>query len=483
VTTVADGDGIQGSLRQFIANANAVAGANAMRFVPLDPLPPVVGRQPQHWIIRLATPLPALRDDGTAINGTAYRFSSGTPVVLSRHELNPTDDAGTRHPEIDLAIELAGDDGIVFERRGAIRSTTLIGAKTAIRAKADLTIERSTIEGAPAAAGQPSTSIDGIVITHGLLVVNNSIITERARYGITVDGDASLDASETEVTYCGSPSSGGGIVLHTSGSTISRCSITRNGGPGIEIDAPSNTIDSARIVDNWIGVVLHARGAETTIARNDFVWNHSGAIVGSESNGGPAKHNRITRNHFNENGGEAIAVGQIVEDETKRRTPTCNANAVGTIDAPYIEKAETVGNGDNPMIAIEGITCPNATVEVYTSFVTGRLRQRLNENERDLYSVREALKRRNIIETRDETGLNIQRLPSVGEFNYAGIVTADSNGNFKLSVPWPTQSSSTVTQQQNSGGLSVAAIAIDAPGDTSPFSGRKLVSGKPNNRL
>jgi hypothetical protein len=494
VTTTTDGDGIQGSLRQFLANANAIGGANSMRFVPLDPLPPAKGREPQHWVIHLAKPLPPITDDGTAINGTAYRFTNGTPVILSRQEIDVNDEAGTQRPEIDLFIELAGDDGLVFERRGAIRSAGLSGAKTAIRAKSDVTIERSMIEGgAPApspvgaagAAGAPvPATLDGIVITHGMLAINRSIITGLARYAITVDGDATFDAGETEITFCGSPTSGGAIILHTSGSTISRCFIHRNGGPGIELDAPSNTIDSTRLVDNWIGIVLRARATQTTIARNDLIWNRSGAIVSSEASSGPAKHNRITRNHFNENGGEAIAVGQIVEDETRRRTPACNADAIGTIDAPYIEHAEKVGDGDTPMIDVEGVACPNSSVEVYTSFVTGSLRHRIEQNERDLYSVREALKARNVIETRDDQGLNTQRLPSVGEFNYAGMAVTDASGHFKLRVPWPQQSSATVTFQQNSGGLSVAAISIDTPGNTSPFSGRKLVAGanRPNNR-
>jgi hypothetical protein len=482
VTTTADGDGIQGSLRQFLANANAVGGANSMRFVPLDPLPPVKGREPQHWVIHLAKPLPPITDDGTAINGTAYRFTTATPAVLSRQEIAVNDEAETRRPEIDLFIELAGDDGLVFERRGAIRSVGLTGAKTAIRGKSDITIERSVIGGAPAPS--PASDVDGIVITHGMLAINSSVITGLARYAITVDGDATLDASDTEITFCGSPTSGGAIILHTSRSTISRCFIHRNGGPGIELDAPSNTIDSTRIVDNWIGIVLGARASQITIAGNDLIWNRSGAIVSSEASSGPAKHNRITRNHFNENGGEAIAVGEIVADETKRRTPACNADAIGTIDAPYIERAEKVGGEDAPMIDVEGVACPNSSVEVYTSFVTGSLRHRLEQNVRDLYSVREALKQRNVIETRDDLGLNTQRLPSVGEFNYAGIAVADASGRFKLRVPWPTQSSATVTFQQNTGGLSVAAISIDAPGNTSPFSGRKLVAGsnRPNNR-
>jgi len=70
----------------------------------------------------------------------------------------------------------------------------------------------------------------------------------------------------------------------------------------------------------------------------------------------------------------------------------------------------------------------------------------------------------------------VQRLPSVGEFNYAGIATADATGHFKTTIPWPQQSSLTVTSMQNTGGLAVAAVSIDPTGDTSAFSGRKLIA-------
>jgi parallel beta-helix repeat protein len=485
VTNTADGDNIQGSFRQFIVNSNAISGADTMRFVPVSAIPEPKPHEQRHWTIHLDKPLPPLRDDGTAINGTGYHFTSATPLALSRQEMEVRDEAGSLVPETDVVVELTGDDGIVFDRRGSIRSIELHGAKTAVRANAELTIERAIIEGdAPMpeggltpAEGTPTNTIDGIVATHGVLVINNAIVRERSRYGIVIEGDATLDANQTEVAACGNTNTGGGVVLRTSGSTLSRCAIHRNGGPGIEVDAPSNTIDSNRITDNWIGIVLRARAASTTIARNDLVWNRSGAIVAAEANSGPAKHNRVTRNHFNENGGETIAIGQIVEDETKRRTPSCNPDVNGTIDAPWIERATKSGTGDNATIDVEGTACPNAVVEIYTSFVTGRLRERLSQNARDLNSVREALKSRTVVETRDYRGLNLQRLPSVGEFNYAGVVTADASGQFRVTIQWPQQSSLTVTAMQNTGGLGVAAITIDPAGDTSPFSGRRLVGG------
>jgi len=268
VTNTADGDNIQGSFRQFIINSNAVSGSNTMRFVPVSPIPEPKPREQRHWTIHLDKPLPPLRDDGTAINGTGYHFATATPLALSRQEMEVRDEAGSLVPETDVVVELTGDNGIVFERRGSIRSIELDGAKTAVLAHAELTVERAIIEGdAPMPEGgttpaegtvTTTNTLDGIVVTKGVLVINNTIVRERSRYGIVIEGDATLDANQTEVTACGNTTTGGGVVLRTSGSTLSRCAIHRNGGPGIEVDAPSNTIDSCRITDNWIGVVLRA---------------------------------------------------------------------------------------------------------------------------------------------------------------------------------------------------------------------------------
>ena len=169
-----------------------------MRFVPLDPMP-AVARGTSHWTIRLAQPLPPLRDEGTAINGTAYKFTSGTPLVLSRQELAPVDEATLPRPEVDLEVDVTGDNGIAFESRGAIRSIAIIGGATGVRTNSDLTIEHAIIE---STAGAPG--LDGVVASHGLLVINKSIVSDRVRFGVSVDGDAHLDATQLEITNCGS---------------------------------------------------------------------------------------------------------------------------------------------------------------------------------------------------------------------------------------------------------------------------------------
>ncbi len=93
---------MQGTLRQFIANANAIAGANAMRFVPVyaTELTPGVytfdrGNVPtqtgvggaQWWQLQVAAELPTLTDDFTTISGIAYNAKNGTSTLNTNSNL------------------------------------------------------------------------------------------------------------------------------------------------------------------------------------------------------------------------------------------------------------------------------------------------------------------------------------------------------------------------------------------------------------
>ncbi|NNC74165.1 MAG: hypothetical protein HKN93_01510, partial [Acidimicrobiia bacterium] len=75
----AGGSAIQGSLDQFIQNANKVDGANAMRFVP-----GVATNAPSWWRIDYTptvNPLSSINDADTTIDGTAHSSGDGTTPV------------------------------------------------------------------------------------------------------------------------------------------------------------------------------------------------------------------------------------------------------------------------------------------------------------------------------------------------------------------------------------------------------------------
>ncbi|MEM7456034.1 MAG: DUF4347 domain-containing protein [Planctomycetota bacterium] len=65
----------QGTLRQFINNANAISGANAMRFVPAVASNESVASE-EWWRIAVTTALPVISDSNTIIDGQAY-FTTG----------------------------------------------------------------------------------------------------------------------------------------------------------------------------------------------------------------------------------------------------------------------------------------------------------------------------------------------------------------------------------------------------------------------
>lgn len=79
---------VQGSLRQFIQNANAIQGANTMRFVPAAPYNPnTQGLGGSWWTLAIAgtNSLPPLTDANTTLDGTAYDAQS----PLSVRDTNP----------------------------------------------------------------------------------------------------------------------------------------------------------------------------------------------------------------------------------------------------------------------------------------------------------------------------------------------------------------------------------------------------------
>jgi hypothetical protein len=459
VTNVKDGNGIQGSLRQFITNANALPGPNAMHFVPVGGMP-----AGEPWIIRLTSPLPAIHDGGTTIDGTVHSFLTARAVGTGGYDLRPrSGDPRPPRPLVDLQIIATGDDGLTFEAPGEVKVVEIDDGRTAVRTNSDLTMDRTIIGG---------TGENGVVATAGTVTLRHVVVSDRTQHGVSAEGTTLLDMSDSEVTRCGNTSTGSAVALRVSAAVVARCAVTNNPGIGIEVDGRGDVIRGSMVVDNAVGIVLRPRAMNSNIEYNDVVWNHGGAVVG-EATGAPAKHNRIATNHFNENGGSVIGIGAPPEEES---TITCDAENLGTTGTPRVDTTSATGKEGNGEITVEGSACPNTTVEIYTSYVTTELRKHIQENAQDLSSVREALKR-NEVESRDDTGLTRLRLPSVGEFNFAGTATADASGRFRAVVRWPRQlSHAEGTFDLRGGALSVAAIAIDRDGNTSHFSRRKIVN-------
>ncbi|MEE9205602.1 MAG: FG-GAP-like repeat-containing protein, partial [Acidimicrobiia bacterium] len=116
------GQTIQGSLRQFIQNANALPGANSMRFVPAGAQNDGTGKW---WRISVTAALPSITDGNTTVDGTAYSLADGSTVLDS----NPATLGGGSVGVDNVALptvtkpefELVGDriaEGIVISAGG-----------------------------------------------------------------------------------------------------------------------------------------------------------------------------------------------------------------------------------------------------------------------------------------------------------------------------------------------------------------------------
>jgi hypothetical protein len=192
VEEVMAGRSSQGSLRQFIRNANAIAGPNAMRFLP------VTGTRNGRWHIPCASPLPAVTDRGTSIDGAAWMA------------FDPARPRTTNPQQPDLEVDVAGPgDALTVAAETTISSIALQSEGTAIRATAALKATKLNVRStAPAGVAAvvldgPGSSIDqsevdgggranGIVIeSHGARARISNTLVIHTTNGIVIRGESS----------------------------------------------------------------------------------------------------------------------------------------------------------------------------------------------------------------------------------------------------------------------------------------------------
>ena len=143
VEEVVAGRSSQGSLRQFIHNANAIAGPNAMRFLP------ATATRNGRWTIRYASPLPVLTDPSTALDGVAWMaFDPARPRTP-----NP------QQPDLEVDVVAQGD-ALTVAAETTISSMALHAEGTAIRATATLKAAKLNVRSA-APSGVAVVVLDG----------------------------------------------------------------------------------------------------------------------------------------------------------------------------------------------------------------------------------------------------------------------------------------------------------------------------------
>ncbi|HEX8619273.1 MAG TPA: right-handed parallel beta-helix repeat-containing protein [Thermoanaerobaculia bacterium] len=508
VTNTADGEQLQGSLRQFVTNANAIAGPSRMRFVPVERAPEqretTYGVPPRWWTIVLTRRLPELRDADTWINGTAYNFVSPASVANvnpGRYGEPPTMKQDERlvprleKPELELT--LTGADGIVCAARCGLSAIAVHGATNTVVTRADARFEHVLIGAAPDAAPSATFGAVGLQVESGTAVARHLLVTAQTRAGVIVGPTARLDGERLDISRCGDPAAGGAIVLLSDGSSIRSSTIAANGGAGIVVGSPdgsavanANTIDGCTISGNQAGVLLGPGSSRNVITRNEIMWNRLGGVTNAPFEGANAapRENRFSANRYNENGLRPIILNLGAENpnELSRGGENCQRTAAAAnsgITAPRLTRVEVMHEGAASRVVLHGRACPGELVELYQSYVTSGVRQA----EPELPQIR------NERTDRRETLNNEERemaLPSIGEFNYLGAANTKADGTFEATFPLPMLEAvddpsrsieetniwaSEVLPGSNPTDRAFSALAIDSAGNTSEMSVRRRV--------
>jgi Right handed beta helix region len=507
VTSAVDGDRLQGSFRQFLTNADAVTGPNAMRFVPLTPAPeqrqPIMGVPTQWWSIALSTPLPELQDDDTVIDGTAYNLISPASVLQvhpgrlgETATVRPLDRAVPLIEKPELELLLSGENGIVCAKRCGIRALSLHGSPAGVVTRGDARIEQVLIGASPDGVAAEAGTV-GLQVEKGVANVQHVLVTNQTRAGLLVGAEGRLDGQHLEISRCGDPQTGGGIILLSDGSAVRNSIIAANPGAGIIVGAldgkppaNGNTIESSAISSNQAGVILGPGSSRNIVARNDIMWNRLGGVTSAPFETAPPTQNRLSANRFDENGLRPIILNLATENpnELSRSAGGCERLAGAPnngISSPRLTgvRVEDAKEGEAvARVTIRGTACAGEVVEIYQSFVTSGIRDKVPE-----------LPRIRSEKVDRETLTNDQRemaLPSIGEFNYLGSTNAGADGTFEATFPLPvvteTEAASKseeetkiwanqVLQGAAPADRAFAAIAIDAAGNTSEMSVRRQV--------
>ncbi|MGK0617699.1 right-handed parallel beta-helix repeat-containing protein [Meiothermus cerbereus] len=482
---------VQGSLRQFLQNANAIAGANAMRFVPASPYTPnTSGSGGSWWTLSVTNPLPFVQDASTTLDGTTY--DALNPLSVRDTSPGSLGTGGTvgvdalplpQTPRPELALNFSnqtnasGTAGIRVEAQNTtIRRLSLYGqrgfstggqAAIFITSTGQATLEELVVgalpDGSdPASVGAQQNRRYGVRL-EGQATVRRSYFAYNG-YAILLNGPSAQGSliEGNEFAYNGPNSTstegapdGDSVAFWNSGSAWSTQTVFRGNlvrdvrevsggtagtdpGKGLElwysgtrnVLIENNTILRARTA----GIGIHAGARDNTIRKNliqDTLGyaGQGGAGVHLSNTGGTPLRNRITQNHFGGNRGVAIDLDAGTWTLGDGVTPNDgNCNNTSQPNLGLDFPVITLAQVVGGGLQVQGTACPGVTVEVYKALAG--------------------------------SGDTLGGLGYGEGVLYLGSGTANASGAFSFTVSLAGLAS----------GDYVSAIAIDANGNTSEFS-------------
>ena len=492
---------VQGSLRQFIQNANSVNGANYMRFVPA-----VAANAGTYWQVSVTSALAAINDPNTTVDGTAYSNSNGTTQLdtnagalgvggtvgvdsvslsqVGRPELEVVGSAA-----IAVGLDLQASNSTV--RRVAIRgfgATANNDTSANIRIGNNFTsalIEQNFLGLVASAATfttSAATSTGDNVRSAGADsgTIRNNLIGFSSGKGIQLGGTSTgwlVENNEVRYNGIGNANLDGIDIENGSGNcTVRGNLLVANEGAGVDMYMSSggNTIENNTITGNGIGAGANIEspgvrvyGASSTFSRNVINANFgAGILVTSNASGNVLTRNSIFANGTITNKGGAAASNQIGID----LLTAANSQTTGT--SPYVTvndngDADSGGNGlsNFPVITsarvlsgnlvLQGYARPGASLEL---FIAAPDPSGFGEGQTYLLTLVEG-------SAADEQATTGTYTSPVGGLT----VGTDTTNLFKFTIPLPAGVAV---------GMTLTATATGGEG-TSEFSGNIVIAAAP----
>jgi peptidyl-prolyl cis-trans isomerase B (cyclophilin B) len=309
----------QGSLRQFLLNARAIKGENALRFVPVSA--PTTGAEgARFWTVTTATALPELDDAGTTLDGAAYDRTD-----LSRLDTNPGTLGASRaqsgvpledpaRPELELRLAR----GLSVKAPVVVRNVAIVGAGVSVAGLGELTIEDVAIGvGADGSRPGPQSLVGVAVRDHARARLARVLIVDQKMHGLLAEGEARLDAEHVEISGSGGEFREGSAATLQAGGSILSHGYFHGNLRGVVLEGSGNAVVDSVFEDNS-GEGLRVRQAGNRLSRNAFFGNATA----------------------------------ILSEATP--SPACAA--------PILSAADAGLAGD---VRLTGLACPGETVEIY----------------------------------------------------------------------------------------------------------------------
>ena len=492
----------QGSLRQFIQNANAITGENYMRFVPAVP------RNSENWWtvdLNLVDDqenlyaLPPITDRYTTVDGTAYSYTDGKSIVDSNSgSVSAPGPVGTQEtslspyqmPELEVN---ANDKGSIFTvkasnttvKRVALYNTPAetehYPAAIFVDSGTNVLIEDNFV--GPRADGEsPATderAYEGIIVApHSQVSISHNLVAYIGDTGITMEGEGEVKENYIHHTGrenpCGDSLTfefviGDSYLRSREQVVIESNYIEYSSAYGIEswgdegaYTILNNTItksgqgsdDGSVCGDGSVGTTelggirLFGSGS---LVKNNVVFDNPGAgvVVVAISEDTPSTRNTISENSFYSNGSVAIDLDQT------------HTSGIFGDDNPNGDGVTPNDGVKNPDQQNEGLDYPvftKAYVEEGVLHVEGFV----GTPERKIEEVLTV----EVYLADDDGNNNGEVFEGDGESaphgegkRYVGSCTTSSDGTFSCDMPLHALRGSYAT-----------AVAIDSNGNTSEFS-------------